>query len=290
MTMRVEFNGVSLRYNTFEALKQITLRLEGEKIYGLLGRNGAGKTSLLTLLAAYREPTEGTITVNGQIHFENEKIMPDIAFLYERDYKEESETVKEVLEMAERYRPAYDREYAEYLVRRFKLPLEKPVKKLSKGMQSAMNVTLGLASRTAITIFDEVYLGMDAPTREIFYRELLEDQTRHPRMFILSTHLVSEMDHLFDEVIILDKGKVVVQEAYDRLVSRGVTVTGDERIVDPFVEGKKILNEQRLGKTKSVTLYGAFTEEEMARARSEGLDVGPVSLQDLFIFLTGEED
>ena len=76
-----------------------------------------------------------------------------------------------MLEIAERYRPNYDKAYADELIKRFNLPLNRPVNKLSKGMQSAMNVTIGLASRTPITIFDEAYLGMDAPTRDIFIKK-----------------------------------------------------------------------------------------------------------------------
>lgn len=78
---------------------------------------------------------------------------------------------------------------------------------LSKGMRSALQVVLGLASRAPITIFDEVYTGMDAPTRKKFYNEVLNEQAEHPRMFILSTHLVSEMDYLFDEIVMIHQGK-----------------------------------------------------------------------------------
>src|SRR5690606_27813437 len=98
--------------------------------------------------------------------------------------------------------------------------------------------------------------------REIFYEELLTDQERHPRMIILSTHLVSEMEYLFDEVVLIDKGKLLVQDDYDSLISRGTSITGQKEAVDAFARTKKIINEQQLGNTKSVMLYGELSEAE----------------------------
>ncbi|ALX48860.1 ABC transporter ATP-binding protein [Lentibacillus amyloliquefaciens] len=289
MTFDVEVNNVSLHYNGFAALKDISFKLDNGKIYGLLGRNGAGKTSLLTLLASFRKVKSGSIKIGGENPFENAKIMQHVTFHYEADYSELSENIKDMLDDAERYRPYFDRDYAHYLADRFKLPLKKPIKKLSRGMQSAFEVTLGLASRTPITIFDETYLGMDAPAREIFYEELLEDQANHPRTMILSTHLVSEMDYLFDDVIIIDQGKFVLHENYETLVSKGASITGPAEEVDTFVGNMTRLNEQKLGNTKAVMVYGELDETRRTEAQRKGLEVGPISLQDLFIYLTSEE-
>ncbi|PAV28264.1 ABC transporter [Virgibacillus profundi] len=289
MTIDVDVRNLSLKYNDFEALKNISFHLESGKIHGILGRNGAGKTSLLSLLASFRESSEGSVKMDGEKPFENANIMQKVTFIYEKDYKDETEKVKGMLEAVERYRPDFDTNYADHLVKIFKLPLEKPVNKLSKGMQSALNVTMGLASRSPLTIFDEAYLGMDAPTREIFYKELLADQSEHPRTIILSTHLVSEMDYLFDEVIIIDKGALVLQEEYETLASRGASITGVTNLVDDFVSGMHQLSEQKLGGTKSVMVYGDISDKQRNEAQQKGLEVGPISLQDLFIHLTREE-
>ncbi len=131
---------------------------------------------------------------------------------------------------------------------------------------------------------------MDAPSRDLFYKELLKDQGLHPRIIIMSTHLVSEMDYLFDEVIIIKEGRVLLKESYDELVSRGVTVIGGKQSIEKFAEGKEILNEEQLGDTRSITLYGNLSEDERAFAAELGLNIGPVSLQDLFIQLTKEEE
>lgn len=289
MNLDIQFDRLSVVYGDLEAVRNVSFHLPAGKIYGLLGRNGAGKTSLLSVLASFREPSSGSVTVGGEQPFENAKIMKEVSFIYDIDYKDETDKVKAAIESAARHRPHFDTGYAIELARKFNLPLDKQLKQLSKGMQSAFNVCIGLASRSPVTILDEVYLGMDAPSREIFYRELLEDQERHPRTFILSTHLVSEMDYLFEEVIIIHKGQFVLQDDYESLTSRGVSVTGPAAKVDEFIQGMKVLNVQQLGSTKAVMVYGELSEEAQLAAHRAGLEIGPISLQDLFIHLTGEE-
>lgn len=286
--MNVKVKNLNLNYGEFSALKDITFDLTDGKIYGLLGRNGAGKTSLLSILASFREATSGSITINGENPFENANLMQQVIFLYDKEHKRVSPLML-TLGVVQQFRPNFDMEYAKYLVELFKLDKNKPISKYSKGMQSAVNVIIGLASRAPITIFDEVYLGMDAPSRDLFYQELLKEQEQHPRIIILSTHLVSEMDYLFDEVIILIKGEVLLHEAYDSLMSKAAMITGNAETVDDFVSTKKTINEQYLGSTKSVTIFGEFKEDDRKIAAEKGLDVSDISLQDLFIQLTKEE-
>ncbi|MCK8486515.1 ABC transporter ATP-binding protein [Paenibacillus sp. MBLB2552] len=289
MSLDVMLEQVSVNFGSHRALTDITLELEAGKIYGLLGRNGAGKTTLLSLLASYIEPTAGQVRIGGRNPFEHAETMAQVSFVFETDYSEESEKVRGMLQVAERYRPHFDRAYAEELIHLFGLPQDVPVKKLSSGMQSALNAVIGLASRSPVTIFDEVYRGMDAPTREIFYKQLLEDQAGHPRTIILSTHLVSEMDYLFEDVVILHKGRMLLKESIDRLLDRGASITGTAADVDEFVRGMKVLNVQQLGGTKAAMVYGEIDEARRRAAAGKGLDIGPVPLQDLFIHLTGEE-
>jgi len=290
MTFDIVVSELSLKYGEFYALKNVSFQLQEGKIYGLLGRNGAGKTSLLSLLASYREPTEGTIQIGGETPFENEKVVQHVVFMHEKDYSDESDTVKGLLEFYERYRPYYDRDYAIHLLNQFNISLNKKVKALSKGKQAALNAAIGLACRAPITIFDETYLGMDAPTREIFYKELLEDHAKHPRTVILSTHLVSEMDYLFHEVLIIDQGALLYHEDYDTFVSRGVSITGAANHVDAFVAGMNVIAEKQLGNTKQVMVFESLSEQFQKEAVQNGLEIGSISLQDLFIHLTGEAE
>ncbi|MBR7554077.1 ATP-binding cassette domain-containing protein [Allobacillus sp. GCM10007491] len=288
MNHKLEIKRVSKSFKKHKALNEIDFTIEGDKIVGLIGRNGAGKTTLLSLIAGLKQADHGEIILDGEPVFENQSRMQQIMFLSDSQ-RDESMKVQEMLEMAETFRPNFDTEYAAELIKKFNLPTKKTMKQLSKGMRSALQVVLGLASRAPITIFDEVYTGMDAPTRKKFYNEVLDEQAEHPRMFILSTHLVSEMDYLFDEIVMIHEGKLLLHDKYEAMTLKGQTVIGEANAVDQFVSGKKVLNEQRLGPTKSVTIYGELSEGERQKAKTQELEIGNVSLQDLFIHLTGGE-
>lgn len=288
--MQIKANQLTLAYGKDIAVNQISFEINEPKIYGLLGRNGAGKTSLLSMIASFREPTSGEILINNEIPFENAKIMKDVILMYDKDFTGETHSPSALIEQINTYRPNFDLEYAKELIKQFKLEGKKSIAKLSKGKQSAFNVVVGLASRAPITIFDEVYLGMDAPSRDLFYKELLKDQEKHPRIIIMSTHLVSEMEYLFDEVIIIDQGKLLLQGTYDEVVSRGVTVIGHRDNVNEFTKNKHVINEEQLGDTKSATIFGELSEADRNQARKLGLQLGSSSLQDLFIQLTKEDE
>ena len=290
MSLETTLNNVTLTYNGSAALKEISTRLSPGTIYGLLGRNGAGKTSLLSLLASFRLPTSGSIQMDEQDPFENPDIMPQVCFIYAADYSSETETPADYFDFTQRYRTDFDRACAEELAGRFRLPLDKPLSKLSRGMQSAFNAVLGLACRCPLTLFDEVDLGMDAHARELFCQEVLHQQERHPRTIVISTHLVSEMNYLFDHVLILHRGGLLADESTDSLLARGASVTGPEQTVDEFTRNHRILHTRRLGATRSDMVWGTLGDDGHRKAERLGLEIGPVSLQELFIHLTREEN
>jgi ABC-2 type transport system ATP-binding protein len=278
-----------LVYGDATAINDLSFMLTGGKIYGLLGRNGSGKTSLLSVLSAFRRASSGTVLIDGEDPFENTRIMRQTCFI--RDEPDVYPmSVRRVLRFAAQFWPLWDAAYAEELVDKFRLPPNKRINSLSRGMRSALGITLGLASRAPLTIFDESYLGMDAPSRYTFYEELLKDYLEQPRTIILSTHLIEEVSSLFEEVLILDEGRLVLHEETDKFRSRGVAVTGPAEAVDRFVNGMTVLGEQRLGGTKSATVYGQLDEDRRRQARAGGLDLGPVSVQDLFVHLTRKQE
>jgi ABC-2 type transport system ATP-binding protein len=286
MSFDIQIENLRVTYGDTAAIDGLSCRLEGGKIYGLLGRNGAGKTTLLAVLSAFRPASSGTVLIDGEDPFENARLMRDICFVREGTDGTEQMRVRDLLVLAAMFRPYWDQAYADRLIERFDLPLKKRVGGLSLGMRSALRVIVGLASRCPLTIFDEAYLGMDAPSRYAFYEEVLNDYIENPRTVILSTHLIEEFGSLFEEVLILDRGRLLVHDETDRLRERGTTITGPVAAVDGFVAGMTVLSQQKLGGTKSATVNEALSPEHRQRAKAAGLELGPVALQDLFVHLT----
>jgi ABC-2 type transport system ATP-binding protein len=282
----IEIRDLTVRYGDTVAVDGISLDLPAYKIYGLLGRNGSGKTSLLHALASYRRPSGGTIRFGGVDPFENAALMHQTSFIRDTLDVLNSDTVRAVLNFTARVRRGFDQAYAQRLIEMFELSPRAHVTRLSRGQQSALGVVLGLAARSPLTILDEAYLGLDAAARATFYRELLADYLERPRTIVVSTHLIEEVAHLFERVIIIDHGRLLLYEETDELQGRGVTITGAAAAVDAFAEGRTVLASRSLGGTREITLYGRLEPAEVRQARDAGLTLGPVGLQDLFVHLT----
>nr|WP_221375960.1 ABC transporter ATP-binding protein [Actinoplanes polyasparticus] len=284
----IEMRGVTIRYGDTVAVDDVHLTLPTGKIYGLLGRNGSGKTSLLSALASYRRPNRGTVLVDGVEAFENPRVMRSTVFVRDTLDLNDSDRVRTALDVAGWLRPTWDAEYALKLLDIFELDSRKRVSALSRGQRSVVGVVLGLAARAPLTILDESYLGMDAVARTLFYRELLADYLSHPRTVILSTHLIEEVADLFERVVIIDRGRILLHDETDALRGRGVTVTGPAERVTAFAAGHTVLGEQSLGGVRALTLDGRLEPGEIARGEQAGLTFGPLGLQDLFVHLTSQ--
>ncbi|RJL27098.1 ATP-binding cassette domain-containing protein [Bailinhaonella thermotolerans] len=285
--MRTDVEDLVLRYGEATALDRMTFSLAENKIYGLLGRNGSGKTSLLSVLAGFRRETSGRVRVDGRPVFENGALTREISLIRDAGETIDIGTVGDVFYFAEWLRPRWDGAFARELLDLFGLKPKMNVKTMSKGQRSALGVVVGLAGRAPLTMFDEAYLGMDAPSRYAFYDALLADYAEHPRTIILSTHLIEEIGALFEDVLIIDRGRLVVHEDRDTLLSRGTSVTGPAAQVEAFTAGMNVLGTKELGPTRSAAVYGELDEARRRKAAEAGLELGPISLQDLFVHLTG---
>jgi ABC-2 type transport system ATP-binding protein len=282
---------LAVHYGDTVAVDGVGFTLEPGRIHGLLGRNGSGKTTLLSVLAGLRRPSHGRVLVDGEDPFENARVVAGTCLIRESGDMIDNDRLGRILDFAAALRPCWDGDLAARLVERFGLPLNRRAKALSRGQRSALAVVLGLATRAPLTMLDEVYLGMDAPTRYAFYDELLADYVEHPRTIILSSHLIDEIERLFEGVLVLHEGRVLVHDDADGIRGRGVSITGPAEVVDRFVavqagNGIRELGTQRLGGTKQVSMFGELDAATRSQARALGLEVGSLPLQDLFVHLT----
>ncbi len=282
MTTVVEVSNLTKRFGAFTAVNGVSLRLEEHGIYGLLGRNGAGKTTIMQLLTGQDFATSGEIRVFGQSPVENASVLEQISFIKESQKYPEDFQVRHVFKSAPWFFANWDAEFAERLIADFRLPLKRRIKKLSRGQLSAVGVIVGLASRAPLTFFDEPYLGLDAVARQLFYDRLLEDYAEHPRTIVLSTHLIDEVSNLLEHVIVIDEGRIIIDAPADELRGSVTNLVGPVTAVETFLQGRDVLHRDGIGGLASVTI-AALTPEETTAARAAGLELSPVSLQQLVI-------
>ncbi|WP_309120913.1 ABC transporter ATP-binding protein [Paenibacillus sp.] len=282
----VEAVEITKAYGTMRALDRVSFRLEADKIYGLLGRNGAGKTTLMHILTAQLFATSGEVRLFGEAPYENDAALRRVCFIKESQVYPKTLRVSDVLEVSASFFPNWDREFAMQLVRDFELPPNRRMNKLSRGMLSSVGIIIGLASRAPVTIFDEPYLGLDAVARGMFYDKLLQDYAEHPRTILLSTHLIDEVSRMLEHVLLVDRGRLLLDEDAESLRSKAYTVTGPKAKADSFANGRSVIHAESIGGLASLTIQGAMSPELKRQAESLGLEIGPVSLQQLFIHLT----
>ena len=281
---------ISKQYKKKEVLHDINLTIEQGKIYGLVGRNGAGKTTLLSIMTAQNPATRGTVTCDGMPVWENQKALDHLCFSRELNTLSvlgpNTIKVREYLQMARTYYPNWDREMEQRLMAQFELNTKKKISKLSKGMLSMVTIIVALASKADITILDEPVAGLDVVARDDFYRLLLEEHEATGRTFIVSTHIIEEAANVFEEVIFLKDGEILLKENTQELLDRTVHVSGLAEDVDNACAGLEIHHVEQMGRSKGVTVLLAPGEQI-----SEGYDVTvqPVSLQNLFVALCGRE-
>lgn len=286
----IEVKRVNKSYNKKLILKDINITFEENKIYGLLGRNGAGKTTILNLITDRAVVDSGEITIDGETIYENDNALEKIYFMTERtlyplDYK-----VKEIFKWTKEFYKNFDSEYALELAKKFNLNINTKIKNLSTGYNSICKIITTLASNANVLIFDEPVLGLDANHRELFYKVLMENYIENPKTIILSTHIIEEVSNLIEKVIILNNSKVISSDEAEELLNKAYTVSGLIENIDKFVEAKNIVNVEEITSFKSATIIGNLTKEDKELAEDLGLKFSKVELQKLFIYLTEKEE
>lgn len=277
-------------YNKKEVLKGIDLELERGKIYGLIGRNGVGKTTLLSILSAQNPASEGKVTLDGEEVWENQKIIDQICFSREISQMagngQNTLKIKDYLKAASIFYPKWNKELAEELMQKFKLEKKAKICKLSKGMLSMLTIIIALASEAEYTFLDEPVAGLDVVARDMFYKLLLREYSKSGRTFVISTHIIEEAADIFEEVIIVNQGKILLKENTQELLERTVHVSGKAEDVMAAIEGLKCCRKEMVGRSMGATIM-----LKPGESVKEGypVSVQNMNLEKLFVALCGEE-
>ncbi|MVB12244.1 Vitamin B12 import ATP-binding protein BtuD [Caprobacter fermentans] len=281
--MGIELKGVTKRFKGAAALDRVGLTLEDRHIYGLLGRNGAGKSTLLNLIAGRLLPTQGEILVDGEPVLENDRALGKIYCMSEANYFPEGLRVREIFRFTSEFYPRFDLPYALNLSEKFELDLNAKNNKLSTGFGTILKIIAALASGAPILLLDEPVLGLDAGNRELFYRELIQNFSEHPRLIVFSTHLIEEAAKLIDRAVIIRQGTLILNEDVETLLEDSYLIKGPAQAADRYAEGRTVISSELLGGLKTVYLRGRPDPD----AFGGDLISEKIDLQKLFIELTG---
>jgi ABC-2 type transport system ATP-binding protein len=283
VTNAIELHNITRTFGRSTALDGVTVSIPDGSICGLLGRNGAGKTTIMSIIAGQDRPTSGRVEVLGERPFENEAVLSRISFVRDNQRYPDNYRLHHVLRIAPDFAPNWNADVANELVDGFRIPARTPIKKFSRGQLSSVAIVLGLASRAPVTLLDEPYLGLDITARAMFHDVLLRDYSERPRTVLLSTHLIEESEALFDRVVIVDQGRIRADVASDATGELAFTLSGTTDAVDELSANQPVLRVHAVTGLKSVTIEGQADDALLERAEQLGARVGVASLPDLVV-------
>ena len=210
----VEIKNLNKKFDDKKILTDINLTIPRGKIIGLLGKNGAGKSTLIKLINDLLTKTSGEILVNGlEVGVESKKV---ISYLPERTYLNKQMRVSEVIDYFSDFYDNFDAKKAKKLLKDLDLDINQKLSKMSKGMQEKVQLVLVMSRNAELYILDEPLGGVDPATRDYILDTILSNFSENASV-IISTHLISDIERILDEVIFIDKGKVVLQSDADKL-------------------------------------------------------------------------
>lgn len=278
----IQIKNVTKKYNGLTALDNVSFSFEFGKIYGFLGRNGAGKSTLINVIANRIFADEGTVLVDDIPARENMKVQEKIFCMSETDLYDKDLKIKEHFKWINRFYDSFNIDKALEISEKFNLDTDKRFKALSKGYQSIFKLTVALSLNVPYVIFDEPVLGLDANHRELFYDLLLKDYEDGERTIIIATHLIEEVANIIEEVVLIDKGKILLQESVERLLETGYSISGITKEVDDYCTDKNVIGYDELGSLKIAYVLG----EKTPLPENSNLQISTMNLQKLFVKLT----
>ena len=210
----LEFINVNKSFGNKKVLDNINLKINKGKIIGLLGKNGMGKSTLIKLVNDLLVPDSGDVLVNGKhVGVDSKRI---ISYLPERTYLDKSMTVNQVLEYFSDFYDNFDVLKARKLLNDLNLDTNMKLSKMSKGMQEKVQLVLVMSRNALLYILDEPLGGVDPATRDYILDTILSNFNEEASI-IISTHLISDVERILDEVIFISGGKIILQDDSDNL-------------------------------------------------------------------------
>lgn len=216
--MMVDIEDLSFRYGKKTVLADISLQLEGGKIYGLLGENGVGKTTLLKLISGLQKPAAGTCKVFGEKPFSRTpSFLSSIYYLPEElDYIQKSHSANQLAAMNGGFYPHFDKNKFNTILEEFNVDTDKSLNKLSYGQSKKAAIAFAIATNVELLLMDEPSNGLDIPSKTLF-RKVMSDYCLDTTCTIISTHQVRDLENLIDPIIILDNCATVLNESLESI-------------------------------------------------------------------------
>ena len=290
----IEANNVTKRFSDITAVDDVTLTIEEGKVFGLIGTNGAGKSTFLRMLSGILTPDEGSIDIDDMKVYENPVCKEKFFFISDEAYFFLNATPDEMMRFYSRWYPSYDSARYEKLMQSFGLDRRRKINTFSKGMKKQLSIILGLSAMTKYIFCDETFDGLDPVMRQAVKSLFASDMAEREFTPIIASHNFRELEDICDTVGLLHKGGMLMSEDLDEVkgdVHKIQVVFPQDTDTESMTERLRILENEKRGSLLTLIVRGR--EKEIKDILSEGnpvfMESLPLSLEEIFITSTGVE-
>lgn len=289
----VRVRDLSRRFGKTVALDRVNLEVRPGAVYGLVGANGQGKTTLIKHLLGLLRAKQGEVRVFGQDPVKCPvEVLQRIGYLSEDRDLPEWMRVDELLRYTAAFHPGWDASYAQQLLERFRLDPSKKVKHLSKGMRAQAGLIVAVAHRPELLLLDEPSTGLDAVVRKDILNAIVRAVADDGRTVIFSSHLLDEVEMMSDHVLLIDSGRLVLDGELDTIKQQHCLLRvrfADERDSPPRIEG--VLSAEGLGRDWTLVCNGAgqAVADRLSQLGAEVTQSRNATLQEIFVARVGRD-
>lgn len=278
----LEIKNLSKDYGNF-SLKNINIQLDRGYIMGFIGPNGAGKSTTIKLIMNLIKKDSGSIKLFGLDHLKHELAVKDrIGFVYDENYYYEELTVEEMKNIVKPFYSKWDEHAFKQYIERFQLPLNKPIKTLSKGMKMKFSLAIALSHHAELLIMDEPTSGLDPIIRAEFLEILqsfIEDENK---AVFFSTHITSDLDKVADYITLIDEGEIILSKTKDELLEDYCLVKGAKDKLEALPKESIVSIKEGAYGFEALS----SNRREIIRALGDSVIIEKPTLEDIMIFST----
>lgn len=290
----IEVNNLSFEIDGKEILKDVNLKIGKGKIFGIIGPNGVGKTTLMRCLTGIYNPTWGNVSYDGQIVYDNPNVKNKIGYVADENIMHTNFKVSEILKYYKYSYTNFDEEKFNELNKIFKIPTSRFIFQLSKGMKMRLSIMLAFSIHAEYLILDEPTSGLDAILKNkllnIFVDEVFENNTT----IIISSHHLGELERICDDVAILDEGTISYENSVENMKNKikKIQVAFDEPVYEEDLDLKGIFKISKVGRVFTI-ITDDYDEEfinNLNKFKPLFIEEIDLSLEDIFIYKVDKED
>lgn len=283
----IELHGVSKRFGQIEAVSRMSGEIREGSVFGLVGTNGAGKSTCLRMMAGVLRPDEGSVLVDGQEIYENEEMKSRVFFISDDQYYLPNSTPKEVMEYYRIFYTCFNEERFSELMEKFGLEKERKISTFSKGMKKQLSVILGICANTKYLLCDETFDGLDPVMRQavksIFAMEIMNREFTP----VIASHNLRELEDICDHVGLLHKGGILFSKDMEEMKEtiHKVQCVVSEESKYRLLKNLDVMKTESRGSLLMLTVRGskADIEEKFQKENPVYFEVLPLSLEEIFI-------